>query len=115
MIRETVKKMDQQQLAEALAYLKVMVEGNPTQAQELLTQNPQLAYGVLEALIVMNLVDAYTLQRILQSHPQGYTPGQATLAPTAAAPQLEQQLQEQQKALIKLIIATGHAINQSHT
>ena len=39
-----------------------MIQNSPEQASLLLNQNPQLAFGVFQALISMNLVDAYSMQ-----------------------------------------------------
>jgi cleavage stimulation factor subunit 2 len=66
-ITPIVQQMDPQQLAEVLSYLKLMTQSNPEQAAMLLQQNPQIAFAVLQALVQMNLVDAYSMQRILQA------------------------------------------------
>lgn len=105
-ITNIVKGMDPQQLAEVLAYLKVMVQNSPEQAATLLSQNPQLSFGVFQALITMNLVDAVSMQKILQAHPQGYQGplAQQPMAPPqqAAPPHMAAQLQleQQQKQLV---------------
>jgi hypothetical protein len=44
-----------------------MTQSNPEQAAMLLQQNPQIAYAVLQALVQMNLVDPFSMQRILQA------------------------------------------------
>ena len=49
-----------------------MIQNSPEQASALLSQNPQLTFGVFQALITMNLVDAVSMQKILQSHPLGH-------------------------------------------
>jgi cleavage stimulation factor subunit 2 len=64
---EPDKKMDPRELAEVLSFLKLMTQSNPEQAALLLQQNPQIAYAVLQALIQMNLVDTFSMQRILQA------------------------------------------------
>jgi cleavage stimulation factor subunit 2 len=59
--------MDPQQIAEALSYLKLMTQTNPEQVTTILSQNPQLSFAIFQALIQMNLVDKFSMQRILQS------------------------------------------------
>ena len=39
-----------------------MVQSQPDQATALLNENPQLAFGLFQALISMNLVDGYSMQ-----------------------------------------------------
>lgn len=66
-IAQTVIQMDPQQIAEALSYLKLMTQTNPEQVTTILSQNPQLSFAIFQALIKMNLVDHFSMQRILQS------------------------------------------------
>jgi cleavage stimulation factor subunit 2 len=67
-----------------------MIQNSPEQATALLTQNPQLSFGVFQALITMNLVDAVSMQKILQAHPLGYQgpSNQQPMAPQPNAPLL---------------------------
>jgi hypothetical protein len=41
-----------------------MIQQTPEQATALFNQNPQLAFGIFQALITMNLVDGPTMQVI---------------------------------------------------
>lgn len=66
-IPQIVSQMDPQQLAEVLSYLKLMATSNPEQVHTLLNQNPQIAYGVLQALLQMNIVDQFSMQRIISA------------------------------------------------
>jgi cleavage stimulation factor subunit 2 len=90
-ITPIVQQMDPQQLAEVLSFLKLMTQSNPEQAASLLSQNPQIAYAVLQALVQMNLVDAFSMQRILQSQTipiQPMIPTMPAVNPQLAAQQV---------------------------
>lgn len=50
------------QLLEIVIHLKVLARANPIQARQLLQQNPQLSYAVLECLLTLNLVDTTVVQ-----------------------------------------------------
>ena len=38
-------------------FLQLCIQNNPTEARNMLLQNPQLAYALLQAQIVMKIVD----------------------------------------------------------
>lgn len=41
----------------SLIYLQLCIQNNPNEARNMLLQNPQLAYALLQAQIVMKIVD----------------------------------------------------------
>lgn len=79
-ISQTLNAMPPMQLLDVISHFKSLVQTNPGQAENLLKQAPPLAYAVLQALLLMNLVDAQTLSKVIAS---GSVPQQT---PAAAAP-----------------------------
>ncbi|XP_055946691.1 cleavage stimulation factor subunit 2-like isoform X2 [Argiope bruennichi] len=65
-----------EQLYELMIQMKTCVENNPNEARNLLIQNPQLAYALLQAQVIMKVIDAETAKNMLhapgfQSAPSG--------------------------------------------
>ena len=94
-ISSTVSALPPAQIAELMSYIKLMIHNNAEQCRSLLIQNPQLSYAIFQALLTMNVVDSFSMQRILSLSGQP--------APTAGQPppQLESMLAEQQKQLLQ--------------
>ncbi|ORY02712.1 hypothetical protein K493DRAFT_79620 [Basidiobolus meristosporus CBS 931.73] len=80
-VSNTISNMNTNQLAELMSQMKSFAQQSPEQARSVLTKNPQLAYGIFQAMVAMNLVDHHVLQRLLNQ-----LPGQATNVPTPVAP-----------------------------
>lgn len=107
-ISKTLSKMTPGQLLEVIVNLKVLYssksklqvlsQANPTQARELLTQNPQLSYAILQCLLKLNLVDAnviqvyciYTDRQSLKEVAQRIPATQPTMPVSYSAPQQAQ-------------------------
>ena len=73
------------QLHEVLTQLKTMAHANPDQTRQVLFQNPQLTYAVVQMMLVMGIVDATIIQQMLQNAQTAQTLGYRT-APSIFAP-----------------------------
>ncbi|XKL61936.1 hypothetical protein PGB90_001769 [Kerria lacca] len=56
-ISKAVSSLPPEQMFELLKQMKQCVQNNSTEAKNMLLQNPQLAYALLQALVVMRIVD----------------------------------------------------------
>ncbi|CCG83384.1 Uncharacterized RNA-binding protein C644.16 [Taphrina deformans PYCC 5710] len=84
-ISRTLSTMPTNQLLDVITQFKALVLSNPAQAEALLKQAPPLSYAVLQALLLMNLVDAQVLAGVISGG-----------AAQAQAPPAVQQVQQQQ-------------------
>jgi cleavage stimulation factor subunit 2 len=50
------------QLFELMSQMKLLIQQNPEHARQLLYQNPQLAYAILHAQLMMGMVDSSLVQ-----------------------------------------------------
>ncbi|RZC38114.1 cleavage stimulation factor subunit 2 tau variant [Asbolus verrucosus] len=76
-ISKAVASLPPEQMFELMKQMKLCIQNNPTEARQMLLQNPQLAYALLQAQVVMRIVDPHTASTLL--HPQNQVP--STLAP----------------------------------
>ena len=72
---------------ELMKQMKWFIQHNPQEARQLLLHNPQLAYALLQAQVVMKIVDLETAQKLLHRTPRG--------PPLVTAPQPTSSAQEQ--------------------
>ena len=56
-ISKAVASLPPEQMFELMKQMKTCIQNNPHDAREMLSQNPQLAYALLQAQVVMRLVD----------------------------------------------------------
>lgn len=82
-ISKTLQVFPPMQLLDIVTQFKQLATGNPAQAEQLLQQSPQLSYAVLQALLLMNLVDAGVLTRVIAGGPAVPPP---VAAPVQQAP-----------------------------
>ena len=54
---------------ELMQQMKQCVQNNPNEARQMLLQNPQLAYALLQALVVIRVVDPGSALNMLQKGP----------------------------------------------
>lgn len=82
-ISQTLASINPGQMQEVMSNMKTLITTNPEEARKLLTANPQMAYALFQAMLLMNIVDASVLQRIQPlpsanpggpSAPAGYPP-----------------------------------------
>uniref|UniRef100_A0A1B6KZ89 RRM domain-containing protein n=1 Tax=Graphocephala atropunctata TaxID=36148 RepID=A0A1B6KZ89_9HEMI len=65
-ISKAVASLPPEQMFELMRQMKLCVQNNPTEARQMLLQNPQLAYALLQAQVVMRIVDPQTAVTMLQ-------------------------------------------------
>lgn len=56
-ISRAVASLPPEQMFELMKQMKLCIQNNPNEARNMLLQNPQLAYALLQAQIVMKIVD----------------------------------------------------------
>ncbi|XP_050312288.1 LOW QUALITY PROTEIN: cleavage stimulation factor subunit 2 tau variant [Anthonomus grandis grandis] len=76
-ISKAVASLPPEQMFELMKQMKTTIQNNPTEARQMLLQNPQLAYALLQAQVVMKIIDPHTAASLL--HPREPVP--ATLMP----------------------------------
>ncbi|KAK7867611.1 hypothetical protein R5R35_014809 [Gryllus longicercus] len=64
-ISKAVASLPPEQMFELMKQMKLCVQNNPTEARAMLLQNPQLAYALLQAQVVMRIVDPQTAVSML--------------------------------------------------
>lgn len=64
-ISKAVASLPPEQMFELAKQMKQCIQTNPSEARNMLIQNPQLAYALLQALVVMRVVDPSTAMQIL--------------------------------------------------
>lgn len=60
MISKAVASLPPEQMFEIMKQMKLCIQNNPGEARTMLLQNPQLAYALLQALVVMKIVEPTT-------------------------------------------------------
>ncbi|KAL1505514.1 hypothetical protein ABEB36_005062 [Hypothenemus hampei] len=76
-ISKAVASLPPEQMFELMKQMKTTIQNNPSEARQMLLQNPQLAYALLQAQVVMKIIDPHTAASLL--HPVNQVP--ATLMP----------------------------------
>ncbi|XP_046990194.1 cleavage stimulation factor subunit 2 tau variant isoform X1 [Schistocerca americana] len=64
-ISKAVASLPPEQMFELMKQMKLCVQNNPTEARAMLLQNPQLAYALLQAQVVMRILDPHTAVSML--------------------------------------------------
>ncbi|VDP33828.1 unnamed protein product [Soboliphyme baturini] len=64
-ISRAVASLPPEQMLELMKQMKLCVENNPNEARNMLLQNPQLAYGLLQAQVVMRIIDPQVAMSML--------------------------------------------------
>ncbi|GFT96502.1 cleavage stimulation factor subunit 2 [Nephila pilipes] len=64
-ISKAVASLPPEQMFELMKQMKMCIENNPQEARNLLLQNPQLAYALLQAQVIMRIVDPEVAIKIL--------------------------------------------------
>ncbi|KAI9199747.1 uncharacterized protein BJ171DRAFT_517658 [Polychytrium aggregatum] len=87
-ITRAIRSMPSHQLLDALSQVKALAQNNPDQCRTLLSQNPQLAFGIFQGLVLMNLIDPATIQSIYSGQSPamgGPGPAPVPMAPAGIA------------------------------
>ncbi|XP_032515613.1 cleavage stimulation factor subunit 2 isoform X1 [Danaus plexippus] len=71
-ISKAVATLPPEQMFELMKQMKLCIQNNPTEARNMLLQNPQLAYALLQAQVIMRIVDPITAVSML--HPSNAVP-----------------------------------------
>eukprot|EP00088_Acartia_fossae_P028277 TRINITY_DN29075_c0_g1_i1.p1 TRINITY_DN29075_c0_g1~~TRINITY_DN29075_c0_g1_i1.p1 ORF type:complete len:344 (-),score=90.38 TRINITY_DN29075_c0_g1_i1:373-1404(-) len=84
-ISKTVASLPPEQMFQLMQQMKLCIQNNPQEARQMLTQNPQLAYALLQAQVVMRIVDPETAVDMLhraspQVPPMGVPPQGANMS-----------------------------------
>lgn len=70
-ITKAVASLPPEQMFELMKQMKWCIQHNPNETRQLLLHNPQLAYALLQAQVVMKIVDLETAQKLLHRVPRG--------------------------------------------
>lgn len=90
-ISKAVASLPPEQMFELMKQMKLCVQNNPNEARQMLLQNPQLAYALLQAQVVMRIVDPHTAISML--HKANAIPG--VLTPSdKPIPQIQPRIEE---------------------
>uniref|UniRef100_A0A1B6E0G3 RRM domain-containing protein n=1 Tax=Clastoptera arizonana TaxID=38151 RepID=A0A1B6E0G3_9HEMI len=73
-ISKAVASLPPEQMFELMRQMKLCVQNNPVEARQMLLQNPQLAYALLQAQVVMRIVDPQVAVTMLQKSNPIVTP-----------------------------------------
>uniref|UniRef100_A0A0B7B8Q6 RRM domain-containing protein n=1 Tax=Arion vulgaris TaxID=1028688 RepID=A0A0B7B8Q6_9EUPU len=76
-ISKAVASLPPEQMFELMKQMKLCIQNNPNEARNMLLQNPQLAYALLQAQIVMKIVDPQVAMSMMyrdESQPQVIVP-----------------------------------------
>ncbi|EEC00489.1 RNA recognition motif-containing protein [Ixodes scapularis] len=104
-ISKAVASLPPEQMFELMKQMKLCIQNNPGEARNMLLQNPQLAYALLQAQVIMKVVEPQVALSILHRQnptmgplgtgPQQLPPAQPQPQPMALQPQQQQQQQQQ--------------------
>ncbi|KAG7484233.1 hypothetical protein MATL_G00047120 [Megalops atlanticus] len=91
-ISRAVASLPPEQMFELMKQMKLCVQNNPQEARNMLLQNPQLAYALLQAQVVMRIVDPEIALKMLhrQTTVQPLVPSSKVSAVPAASQPLSQ-------------------------
>lgn len=75
-ISKAVSSLPPEQLYELMKQMKMCIQNNPNEARNMLLQNPQLAYALLQAQVIMRIIDPQVALSVL--HRQNINPSLLT-------------------------------------
>ncbi|XP_054921945.1 uncharacterized protein CstF64 isoform X2 [Dermacentor andersoni] len=73
-ISKAVASLPPEQMFELMKQMKLCIQNNPGEARNMLLQNPQLAYALLQAQVIMKIVDPQVALSILHRQNPNLTP-----------------------------------------
>ncbi|XP_017776062.1 PREDICTED: cleavage stimulation factor subunit 2 tau variant-like [Nicrophorus vespilloides] len=76
-ISKAVASLPPEQMFELMKQMKMCIQNNPSEARNMLLQNPQLSYALLQAQVVMRIIDPAVACNML--HPQTQAPPMLTV------------------------------------
>ncbi|KAM8705108.1 hypothetical protein ACLKA7_009553 [Drosophila subpalustris] len=113
LITKTVASLPPEQMYELMKQMKLCIVSNPSEARQMLMLNPQLAYALLQAMVVMRIVDpqqalgmlfkANQMPPVLGGNPH---PNSGAM-PMVSAPQSQQPPSQQQPPPQSAVVGPG--------
>lgn len=85
-ISKAVASLPPEQMFELMKQMKLCIQNNPTEGRAMLLQNPQLAYALLQAQVVMRIVDPQIAITMLHKANPSVPPLQAPAVEAMRAP-----------------------------
>ena len=73
-ISQAVARLPPEQMFELMKQMKICIQNNPNEARTMLLNNPQLAYALLQAQVVMRIIDPHQAQALLHRKPEQLAP-----------------------------------------
>jgi len=73
-ISKVVASLPPEQMFQLMQHMKLCIQNDPVEARTMLMQNPQLAYALLQAQVVMRIVDPETAVSMLHKTPPPVPP-----------------------------------------
>ncbi|KAH8395924.1 hypothetical protein KR215_011817 [Drosophila sulfurigaster] len=119
LITKTVASLPPEQMYELMKQMKLCIVSNPSEARQMLMLNPQLAYALLQAMVVMRIVDPQQALGMLFKANQmppvlGGNPQQQPPQPTQQQQQQPQQLPPQAAGQMQMPVG-GPNFNNMHS
>lgn len=87
-ISRTLSQFPPEQIVELLSTMKSLIKDNPAQAKDVLLSNPNLAYCVAQALLLMGIADSNVISQVVAAHQQQSANPSAPEPTYTASPQL---------------------------
>uniref|UniRef100_A0A182SP42 RRM domain-containing protein n=1 Tax=Anopheles maculatus TaxID=74869 RepID=A0A182SP42_9DIPT len=84
LIAKAVTGLQPDQMYELMRQAKACIQNDPQEARNMLLENPQITYALLQSAVVMRIVDAHTALSFL--HPRHTMPPVLTEDPMSAVP-----------------------------
>lgn len=107
-ISKAVASLPPEQMFELMKQMKLCIQNNPGEARNMLLQNPQLAYALLQAQVIMKVVEPQVALSIL--HRQN-----PSLGPLGTGQQQLPPPQQQQQPLVGLDHSMLHVLGGTKT
>ncbi|KAG8944748.1 hypothetical protein FRC04_001563 [Tulasnella sp. 424] len=85
-ITKSLANIPPAQMLDILGQMKQYIVNSPEHARNLLNTHPQLAYAFFQAMLLNNMIDPTTLQRMIASSNQGGVPSAPPTGPQYRAP-----------------------------
>ena len=105
-ISKTLATLPPAQLLEVVTQLRQLAIGDSAKLETLLRTSPQLTYAVLQALLLLNLVDVGVVQRVVRGESIENTP--TTAPPAAAAASVSQETRDVRRSETPAAAAQGY-------
>lgn len=93
-ITKTVASLPPEQMFELMKQMKLCIQNNPGEARQMLLLNPQLAYALLQAMVVMKIIDPqmglsmlFKANQVPPVFGQNLSTGQPQIMQTSKGPQ----------------------------